>query len=140
MNYVFYFQQCQGLGGERQLGAVSEEILKIALEHVAQGERRSGPLLSPLGLCHVTLACYVKVRRRVHGEGGSGGSGDSPTVGYRTGKKVFTDDQEVKLAEFLKAAAAVWTVTASGKRMHEITGGGGQELSFDAVHRYILRY
>jgi len=110
---------------------VSEEILKIALEHVAQGETIRSTAKS-LGICHVTLARYVKVRRQVHGEG----SGDSPNVGYCTGKKVFTDDQEVKVAEFLKAAAdRKCELSPRQVRGCMRYRRWCQELSFDAVHR-----
>lgn len=79
---------------------VSEDILKTASEQVAQGDTIRSTAKC-FGICHVTLARYVKIRRQLHQEGSDG----TPNVGYYTGKKVFTEDQELKVAEFLKAAA-----------------------------------
>ncbi|XDV32097.1 hypothetical protein PO909_002986 [Leuciscus waleckii] len=49
------------------------------------------------GICHVTLYRFCKKRRMLEEKG----SGELPRVGYHSGKRIFTEEQEKQLTEYL---------------------------------------
>lgn len=91
----------------RTARGVSGDTLRAASEQVARGDTIRATA-NRLAICHVTLARYVKIRRRLRREGSDG----TPRVGYNTGKKVFT---EAQVAEFLEFHGAMHTITQNKK-------------------------
>uniref|UniRef100_A0A3Q3BZD9 HTH psq-type domain-containing protein n=1 Tax=Haplochromis burtoni TaxID=8153 RepID=A0A3Q3BZD9_HAPBU len=72
-------------------------ILERASNDVRNQGKSTRSVAKLYGICHVTLHRFCKERKKVEEQG----SMELPCVGYHSGKKVFTDEQEKELTEYL---------------------------------------
>uniref|UniRef100_A0A3P9CHQ9 HTH psq-type domain-containing protein n=1 Tax=Maylandia zebra TaxID=106582 RepID=A0A3P9CHQ9_9CICH len=72
-------------------------ILERASNDVRNQGKSTRSVAKLYGICHVTLHRFCKERKKVEEQG----SMELPRVGYHSGKKVFTDEQEKELTEYL---------------------------------------
>lgn len=79
---------------------VPAEVFQKAAAEVIQGTsvRR---VAKAHNICHVTLYRYCKAAEKLREEG----NGEKPHVGYRSSQKVFSEEEEELVAEYLKEAA-----------------------------------
>lgn len=81
-------------------GSVSSEKMNEAADEVINHGRPCRQVAKEFDICHVTLMRFVRKLKQ---------SPDSNVaVGYQRHRQIFSNDQEIKLADYLKTASAVY--------------------------------
>lgn len=82
---------------------VPADVLQRAAAEVKKGSsvRR---VAKAHNICHVTLYRYCKASEKLREEGNS----EKPHVGYRSSQKVFSEEHEGLVADYLKEAADMY--------------------------------
>lgn len=79
-------------------------ILEQASDIIKDEGRSMRAVAKDFAICHTTLFRFHKKRETLTGDG----SDKLPSAGYWTTKKVFSNDQEKSLTQYLKKAAELY--------------------------------
>ncbi|KAJ8402654.1 hypothetical protein AAFF_G00367370 [Aldrovandia affinis] len=82
---------------------VSREVLILAAGEVERGRSIRGAAKS-YSICHVTLNRFISLSRKLK----EAGSLETPTVGYKSPRQVFSKEQEKDLRLHLQTASAMY--------------------------------
>ncbi len=80
------------------------DILKRASHEVKEQGKSIRSVAKVYGMCHVTLYRFCKERKKLEEKG----SKELPPVGYRSGNKVFNNEQGRELTDYLMRAAGAY--------------------------------
>lgn len=96
---------------------MSVPILSLAAKVVRGDGRTVRSVAKQYSICHTNLYRFIKRRERI-------GPGEEMKTGYWTPRRVFSDQQEDSLAEYLKRAADLfYCLSTKEVRMRKILKG-----------------
>lgn len=132
--YMFSFNFSVPTSWKRKTDpGVPLNILERASNDVKEQGKSIRSVAKQYGICHVTLYRFCKERKKLEEKG----SRDLPRVGYHSGKKVFTDEQENELTAYLMRAADAYyglcPCEVSGQELVKDKSGESQQFILVAM-------
>ncbi|KAJ7999125.1 hypothetical protein DPEC_G00212160 [Dallia pectoralis] len=95
---------------------VTASLLQKASDEVTKTGKSVRSAVKAHGICHVTLSRYCKSLQKLRDKGSS----DLPSVGYRSSNRVFSEEQEKVLAEYLTKNQSLFDNNIKMKEMDNL--------------------